>query len=73
MRVRWYEQAGVDYRADYWGSMLQVPRFEVYEWVESKDILVNYIEKVFNLDNYFVDLGYLIKRQTLTQTHITIG
>ena len=71
MRVRWYEQAGVEYRADYWGSYVTGSRFEVYEWVESKDIPSEYSGKgiPFNLDNYLVDQVFNKKTNTYSNTY----
>ena len=71
MRVRWYEQADVDYRADYWGSYVTGSKFEVYEWIESTELPSDYTGKgtPFNFDSYIVDQQFNRKTNTYFNTY----
>ena len=71
MRVRWYEQASVDYRADYWGSYVTGSSFEVYEWIESKDIPSEYTGQgtPFSLDDYVIDQVFNRKTNAYSNTY----
>ena len=71
MRVRWYEQANVDYRADYWGSYITGSSFDVYEWIESKEIPAEYTGKgtPFNVDTYLVDQVFNRRSNTYDNTY----
>ena len=66
MRVRWYEQAGVDYRADYWVHVT-VQDLKYMNGLKAK----TYSEylKVFNVDRYQVDPVFNKKTNTYPNTY----
>ena len=70
VRVRWYEQADNNYRSKYWGTYISGSEFNVYEWIESRDIPSEYSGKgtPLSLDNYLVD--QVFNRNTNTYTNI---
>ena len=70
VRVRWYEQANNNYRAKYWGSYVTGSEFNVYEWIESREIPSDYSGKgtPLSLENYLVD--QVFNRNTNTYTNI---
>ena len=70
VRVRWYEQADNNYRSKYWGSYISGSEFNVYEWIESREIPSDYSGKgtPLSLENYIVD--QVFNRNTNTYTNI---
>ena len=70
VRVRWYEQADNNYRSKYWGTYISGSEFNVYEWIESREIPSEYSGKgtPLSLENYIVD--QVFNRNTNTYTNI---
>ena len=69
-RVRWYEQSDHEYRSKYWGTYISGSEFNVYEWIESKDIPSDYTGKgtPLALDKYIVNQEF--NRNTNTYTNL---